>query len=54
MDGRAGARTVDPGVPEIRERAQQVGDLAWVDPAGVAVRPTNTALTRSEISPRAR
>ena len=27
-----------------------VGDLAWVDPAGVTVRPTSTALTRTEIT----
>jgi hypothetical protein len=49
MDGRTGAHAVDPGLPDIRERAQKVGDLAWVDPAGVTVRPTNTALTRSDI-----
>ena len=39
-----------PASPSFRDRAQQVGDLAWIDPAGVAVRPTNTALTRSDIS----
>ena len=49
MDGRAGARAVDPGVPELREQAQKVGDLAWVDPSGVTVRSTGTALTRGDI-----
>ena len=49
MDGRAGARAVDPGVPELREQAQKVGDLAWVDPAGVTVRSTGTALNRGDI-----
>jgi hypothetical protein len=49
MDGRAGARAADPGVPELREQAQKVGDLAWVDPAGVTVRPTGTALNRGDV-----
>lgn len=50
MDGRTGVRLVDPGVPALRDRAEKVRDLAWVDPAGVAVRPTGTALTRDAIS----
>lgn len=50
MDGRTGARAVDPGVPELRDRALRVGDLAWVDPAGMTVRSTSTALARADIS----
>jgi hypothetical protein len=50
MDGRLGARTVDPGVPEIRDRALRAGDLSWVDPAGRAVRPTSTPLNRTDIA----
>jgi hypothetical protein len=50
MDGRVGARTFDPGVPEIRDRALKTADLAWVDPAGRTVRPTATALNRTDIA----
>jgi hypothetical protein len=50
MDGRVGAHTVDPGVPDIRDRALKTADLAWVDPAGRTVRPTSTALTRTDVA----
>jgi len=49
FDGRAGARPPDEGVPALREQARSVENLAWVDPLGVATRPTGTAPTRPEI-----
>ena len=48
-DGRAGARPPDVGVPELQQRALAVGDLAWVDPAGLAIRPGGTGTGGADI-----
>ena len=48
-DSRLGERPADSGAPALREQAEAVADLSWVDPTGLALRPTGTAPRRSEI-----
>jgi hypothetical protein len=48
-DGSAGARPPDEGVPALRDQAQAVEDLTWVDPSALTTSPTRTAPTRQAI-----
>ena len=49
MDGRQGARTLDPSNNSLRQQAQATSDLAWVDPSGATVRPDGGSFNRADI-----